>query len=105
MPWVLLAVASLFEVLFTFSLKYAEGFTRLVPSLFTVATGLVSLVFLSLAMRTLPMSIAYPAWAAVGMLGTVVLGATLFNEPLTTLKMLSVGAILIGIVGLKLQAA
>lgn len=105
MPWVLLAVASLFEVLFTFSLKYAEGFTRLVPSLLTVATGLVSLIFLSLAMRTLPMSIAYPAWAAVGMLGTVVLGATLFNEPLTLFKLLSVGAILVGIVGLKLQAA
>jgi len=105
MPWVLLAIASLFEVLFTLSLKSAEGFTRLAPSLFTIATGVASLIFLSLAMKTLPMSIAYPAWAAVGMLGTVVLGAAVFGEPLGLFKLVSVGAIVVGIVGLKLQAA
>ncbi|MBS7540754.1 DMT family transporter [Ancylobacter lacus] len=103
MAWVCLVVASLFEMLFAVTMKYAEGFSRIGWSVFTVAAGIASLMFLTAAMKTLPVSVAYPAWTAVGTIGTVILGAVLFNEPLTVLKVVSVGAILAGIIGLRLQ--
>lgn len=105
MAWGLLALASLFEVAFAVALKAADGFTRPGPSILAIAAGVVSLVFLTFAMRTLPVSVAYPAWGAFGTLGTVVLGAALFGEPINAAKIASVLAILVGIVGLKLQAA
>ncbi|MBS9476547.1 DMT family transporter [Ancylobacter radicis] len=104
MAWIYLLIASLFEMLFAVTMKYADGFSRVGWSIFTVAAGIASLLFLTAAMKTLPVSVAYPAWTAVGSVGTVILGAVLFNEPLTAMKIVCVGAIVAGIIGLRLQA-
>ncbi len=82
-------------------MKYADGFTRLWPSLITVAAAVGGVYFLTLAMRELPVSVAYPVWTAIGSLGTVLLGVVLLGESLTLVKLLSVGLIVAGVAGLK----
>ncbi|QZP35021.1 DMT family transporter [Pseudomonas sp. DR48] len=103
MAWLFLLIAAGFEVTFAMGMKYAEGFTRLWPSLITVvaAVGGIYFLTLTLAMRELPVSIAYPIWTAIGSLGTVFLGFALLGESLTALKLVSVGLIVAGVVGLK----
>jgi len=104
MAWVLLLVAGLFEIGWAIGLKYTEGFTRLWPSVGTVAAMAVSVGLLGLAMRTLPVGTAYAVWTGIGALGTVVLGIVLFGEPATVARRACAGLILTGIVGLKLTA-
>lgn len=99
--WLYLALAAVFEVIFAMSMKASHGFTRLVPSVVTVVGIVGGLGFLSLAMRTLPVSVAYPAWTAVGILGTVILGWALFDEALTPLKIGSALLIVVGVAGLR----
>lgn len=99
--WLYLALAAVFEVIFATSMKFAEGFTRPVPTIITVVAVIGGISFLTLAMKSLPLSIAYPIWTAVGTLGTVVLGLVLFGEPITWTKALSVVAIIAGVAGLK----
>ena len=94
MAWAYLAIAAAFEVAFAMSMKYADGFTRMVPTLVTVASVIGGIGFLTLAMKTLPVSVAYPVWTAIGTLGTVVLGFVLLNEALTLPKLVSALAIL-----------
>ncbi|MFJ2281604.1 DMT family transporter [Pseudomonas sp. NPDC087803] len=101
MAWLFLLIAAGFEVTFAMGMKYAEGFTRLWPSLITVLAAIGGIYFLTLAMRELPVSIAYPIWTAIGSLGTVFLGFALLGESLTVMKLLSVGLIVAGVVGLK----
>ncbi|WP_085695232.1 MULTISPECIES: multidrug efflux SMR transporter [unclassified Pseudomonas] len=101
MAWLLLMVAAAFEVTFAMGMKYADGFTRLWPSLITVAAAVGGVYFLTLAMRELPVSVAYPVWTAIGSLGTVLLGGVLLGESLTLVKLLSVGLIVAGVAGLK----
>ncbi|MFJ4194112.1 DMT family transporter [Pseudomonas sp. NPDC089534] len=101
MAWLLLLVAAAFEVTFAMGMKYADGFTRLWPSLITVAAAVGGVYFLTLAMRELPVSVAYPVWTAIGSLGTVLLGVVLLGESLTLVKLLSVGLIVAGVAGLK----
>lgn len=99
--WLFLLLAAGFEVLFAMSMKYAEGFTRLLPSGLVVVAASAGIYFLTLTLRDLPVSIAYPIWSGIGTLGTVLLGALLLGEALTPLKLLSVALIVAGIVGLK----
>lgn len=105
MAWIQLVVAGIFEVVWATALKYSHGFTRLVPSLLTIAGMIVSFYFLSLATKTLPMGTAYAIWTGIGALGTVVLGIFLFNEPVNVQRMLFLGLILVGILGLKFTSA
>ncbi|MGJ7904577.1 quaternary ammonium compound efflux SMR transporter SugE [Lysobacter sp. 1R34A] len=102
MPWVLLFFAGLFEVGWAIGLKYTEGFTRLWPSVGTIAAMAISLGLLGVAMKSLPVGTAYAVWVGVGAVGTVILGIVLFNEPLNTLRVASVLLIVAGLVGLKL---
>ena len=102
MPWLLLFIAGLFEIGWAVGLKYTEGFTRLWPSLGTTAAMVVSLVLLGIAMKALPVGTAYAVWVGVGAVGTVILGIVLFGEPAGALRLVSVGLIIAGIVGLKL---
>jgi quaternary ammonium compound-resistance protein SugE len=104
MAWVLLFVAGLFEVGWAAGLKYTEGFTRLLPSLGTVISMIVSLGLLGLALRTLPLGTAYAVWTGVGTVGTALLGIVLFGEPATALRLGSMALIVAGIAGLKLLA-
>ncbi|GAB3353693.1 quaternary ammonium compound efflux SMR transporter SugE [Lysobacter tyrosinilyticus] len=102
MPWILLVLAGLLEVGWAIGLKYTEGFTRLWPSLGTVAAMVISLGLLGIAMKSLPVGTAYAVWVGVGAVGTVILGIVLFNEPLNVLRVGSVVLIVAGLVGLKL---
>ncbi len=105
MSWLLLVLAGLFEIGWAIGLKYTEGFTRLLPSVLTLASMAVSVVLLGLAMKTLPVGTAYAMWVGIGAVGTVLLGIALFGEPAGGLRMASVGLIVAGVVGLKLAEA
>lgn len=102
MDWLTLTIAGLLEVVWAVGLKYSEGFTRLWPSVGTVIAMVLSVVLLSLAMRSLPMGTAYAVWVGIGAVGTVIMGIFLFNEPTSMIRLVSVGMIIIGIIGLKL---
>ncbi|MFP5410244.1 MAG: quaternary ammonium compound efflux SMR transporter SugE [Gammaproteobacteria bacterium] len=102
MAWVILALAGLFEIAWAIGLKYTEGFTRLWPTVGTVAAMIVSLGLLGIAMKSLPVGTAYAVWVGVGAVGTVVLGIVLFGEPANAARLISVGLIMAGLIGLKL---
>ncbi|WP_207885265.1 multidrug efflux SMR transporter [Pseudomonas sp. 30_B] len=101
MAWAMLMVAAVFEVMFAVSMKYAEGFTRPLPTAVTVVAVFGGIFFLTLAMRQLPVSIAYPIWTAIGTLGTVFFGFLLLGEALTLTKLVSVALIIAGVAGLR----
>ncbi|MBG6291833.1 MULTISPECIES: DMT family transporter [Pseudomonas] len=101
MAWAMLMVAAVFEVMFAVSMKYAEGFTRPLPTVVTVFAVIGGIFFLTLAMRQLPVSIAYPIWTAIGTLGTVFFGFLLLGEALTLTKLASVALIIAGVAGLR----
>jgi len=103
MAWLLLLVAGLLEVGWAIGLKYTEGFTRLWPSVGTLTAMAASVVLLGLAMKSLPVGTAYAVWVGVGAVGTAILGMVLFAEPATVGRLLSLGLIVAGIVGLKLS--
>ena len=105
MAWVLLLVAGLLEVGWAIGLKYTEGFTRLWPSAFTLAAMVGSVVLLGVAMKSLPVGTAYAVWVGVGAVGTAILGMVLFGEAANLGRLLSLGLIVAGIVGLKLATA
>ncbi|WP_417389290.1 quaternary ammonium compound efflux SMR transporter SugE [Gimesia sp.] len=105
MSWLILILAGLFEVAWAVGLKYTEGFTRLLPSLWTICSMIISLGLLGLAMKTLPLGTAYAVWVGVGAVGTVILGVVLFQEPINAVRIFSVLLILAGLIGLKLGAA
>ncbi|MBG4754624.1 multidrug efflux SMR transporter [Pseudomonas aeruginosa] len=101
MAWFHLLVAAAFEVAFARGMKFSNGFGRLWPSLLTVVAAIGGIYFLTLALRELPVSVAYPIWTAIGSLGTVFLGVLLLGESLTAVKLVSVGLIVAGVAGLK----
>lgn len=105
MDWLLLLVAGLLETVWAVGLKYTEGFTRLWPTVITLAAMAVSLGLLGLALRTLPIGTAYAVWTGIGAAGTVLTGIVLFGEPAQPLRLMCIGLILAGIVGLKLTTA
>ena len=102
MSWVLLVIAGLFEVGWAIGLKYSEGFTKLWPSVGTGLSMLISIVLLGLAMHSLPVGTAYAVWTGIGAAGAVILGMVLFHEPATITRLVCVGLIVCGIIGLKL---
>lgn len=102
MAWVILIIAGLFEVGWAIGLKYAEGFTRLWPTIWTVLAMIVSLWLLGIAMKSLPVGTAYSVWVGVGAVGTVMLGIVLLGEPANGARLISVALIIAGIIGLKL---
>jgi len=102
MNWVLLVIAGLFEVAWAIGLKYTEGFTKLLPSVGTGLAMLMSIIFLGLAMHSLPVGVAYAVWTGIGTAGAVILGIVLFQEPATPARLVCVGLIICGIIGLKL---
>ena len=101
MAWVVLFVAGLFEIGWAIGLKYTEGFTRLVPTLATAASMVVSLGLLGLALKTLPVGTAYAVWTGIGSVGTALLGILLFGESTSALRLACIGLIVAGIIGLK----
>lgn len=102
MAWMILALAGVLEIGWAVGLKYTEGFTRLGPTVATVAAMVVSLALLGLAIRTLPVGTAYAVWTGIGTVGTVLLGMFLFGESAAPLRLLFIAMIVAGIIGLKL---
>ena len=104
MSWIILVLAGLFEIAWAIGLKYTEGFTRLWPSVATLAAMAISIGLLGLAMRTLPVGTAYAIWVGIGAVGTVILGIVLMGDPATPGRLLSLALIVMGIVWLKLAS-
>jgi len=104
MPWLLLALAGLFEVGWAIGLKYTEGFSRPVPTILTLLCMALSLGLLGLALRDLPVGTAYAVWTGVGTIGTAILGIALFGESADPARIACMGLIVAGIIGLKLAA-
>jgi quaternary ammonium compound-resistance protein SugE len=102
MAWTLLGIAGIFEIAFAFGMKWSDGFTRLIPGLFTVATGLSSVFLLSFSLRTLPVGTAYAVWTGIGAAGTAILGIAVLGDSAAPLRVLCIALILAGVIGLKL---
>lgn len=104
MSWLILFFAGLLETVWAVGLKYTEGFSRLCPSVITLAAMAASFWLLSIAMKTLPLGTAYAVWTGIGTVGAVFVGIVLFGEPIALLRLLSVALIVAGIAGLKLSS-
>ena len=102
LAWFYLVVAGMLEIVWAIGLKYTEGFSRLVPSTITVAAMIVSVWFLALALREIPVGTGYAVWTGIGAVGTAILGIALLGEPATAARLACIGLIVAGIVGLKL---
>ena len=105
MPWFNLIIAGLLEVAWAVGLKQTAGWTRLWPSLITVALMIASFFFLSLALRTLPLGTSYAIWTGIGAVGTALIGIFIFDEPRTAARLVCILLIVSGIVGLKLASS
>ncbi|MCA0277076.1 MAG: quaternary ammonium compound efflux SMR transporter SugE [Proteobacteria bacterium] len=104
MAWTYLFFAGLFEIGWAIGLKYTDGFSKPMPTVLTIASMIVSLGLLGLALKTLPVGTAYAIWTGIGTVGTAMLGIWLLGEPATALRLACIALIVSGIVGLKLVA-
>jgi quaternary ammonium compound-resistance protein SugE len=104
MAWIWLTLAGLLEIVWAIGLKYTEGFTRLVPSAVTLVAMIVSMYFLALAVRTIPIGTGYAVWTGIGAVGVAILGIILFDEPKDLIRVGSILLIVGGIAGLKLTS-
>jgi len=100
--WVFLLLAGFFEICFTVSLKFSQGFTRLIPSIITVIFIVLSFFAVSQSMKIIPIGTAYAVWAGIGAAGTVVCGILFFGDSYHIIRLISIFLIIVGIIGLKL---
>ena len=100
--WLILVIAGLCEVGWAVGLKYTEGFSRLWPSAATLVAMVVSVLLLGWSLKVLPLGTAYAVWTGIGAVGTAILGIILFGESREAARLVSIGLIVAGIVGLKL---
>jgi quaternary ammonium compound-resistance protein SugE len=105
MPWLVLMVAGMLEIGWAVGLKYTEGFTRLWPTAATAAALIASMALLGVALQRLPLGTAYAVWTGIGTVGTAALGILLFHEPATPIRLICIGLIVAGILGLKLESS
>ncbi|RDI47928.1 quaternary ammonium compound efflux SMR transporter SugE [Falsibacillus pallidus] len=101
MAWIYLVIAGVFEVVWSIGLKYSHGFTKLYPSLATIAGMIISFYFLAAAAKVLPIGTAYAIWTGIGAAGAVIMGIILFGEPKSLIRFIFLLFIVIGIIGLK----
>ncbi len=104
MAWVYLIIAGVFEIGWAVGLKYAQGFSRLGPSVWTIAAMLASFFFLAQAVKTIPVGTGYAVWTGIGAVGTAAFGIILFSESASLARLLCIGLIVAGIIGLKLAS-
>jgi len=104
MAWFILVLAGATEVSWAVGLKYSAGFTRLGPSIFTIASMVVSLALLGIALKSIPLGTAYAVWTGIGTVGAMIAGMMLFGETVSFVRIACVGLIVAGIAGLKLSA-
>ncbi|HMN21078.1 MAG TPA: multidrug efflux SMR transporter [Ottowia sp.] len=104
MAWLMLLIAGVLEVVWAFSMKQSEGFTRVVPKAITLAAMIGSFALLSLSMRTLPLGTAYVIWTGIGAVGAFVVGIVLLGEPLGATRILAALLIVAGLVLMKVAS-
>ena len=104
MAWTYLFFAGVFEIGWAIGLKYTDGFSKPMPTILTIASMIVSLGLLGLALKTLPVGTAYAIWTGIGTVGTAMLSIWLLGEPATAMRLACIALIVAGIVGLKLVA-
>ncbi len=104
-PWLTLGIAGAFEVVWAVGLKYTDGFSRLWPSVFTLVAMAISVYFLAIAIKTIPLGTGYAVWTGIGAAGTAILGIILFSESADAVRLLCIALIIAGIVGLKLTSS
>lgn len=104
MAWIVLVLAGIFEVVWAFSMKMSEGFTRFVPSVITLIFMVLSFALLAYAMRTLPLGTAYTIWTGIGAVGSFLLGIFVLGEPASALRMLAAVLIISGLVLMKVAS-
>ena len=102
MPWLLLGTAGLLEIVFAFAMKSSEGFTRWLPALVTVATGVASVVLLATALKTIPVGTGYAVWTGIGAAGTAIVGIVALGDSPAPLRIACIILILLGVIGLRL---
>lgn len=105
MAWIILVFAGLFEIVWAYSMKLSEGFTKLTPSIFTIVFMVLSFVLLAYAMRTLPLGTAYTIWTGIGAVGSFLVGVLVLGEPASAMRMLAAVLIISGLVLMKLSSS
>ncbi len=105
MAWVLVITAGLLEIIWSFSMKQSQGFTRVTATVVTLVAALVSFVLLSISMRTLPLGTAYTVWTGIGTLGAFLAGVVVRGEPLTIGRIAAAVLIVAGLILMKLSTA
>ncbi|WP_338808217.1 quaternary ammonium compound efflux SMR transporter SugE [Serratia marcescens] len=104
MAWIILLIAGLLEVVWAIGLKYTHGFTRLTPSIITIAAMVVSMLLLANAMKTLPAGTAYAVWTGIGAVGAAIMGMVLLGESTNIARIISLCLIVVGLLGLKFSS-
>lgn len=105
MAWIYLLGAGIFEMVWVVAMKYAEGFTKIAPSVIMIIGMIFSVGLLGLAVKTIPLGTGYAIWTGIGAVGAVTYGMIFFGEPVTVLRLTFVAMIIVGLVGLKLVSA
>lgn len=105
MAWIILGLAGLCEVGFTTAMKYADGFTKLMPSFVFAVLYIASAILLAQAVKTLPLGTAYAVWTGIGAVGTAIIGIIIFGDPASLARLFFLSLIVVGIVGLKTVSA
>lgn len=104
MAWAILILAAIFEIIWAYSMKMSEGFTKLTPSIVTIVFMILSVVLLSISMRSLPLGTAYTVWTGIGAIGSFVVGILILNEPMTAMRMIAAVLIVSGLILMKLSS-
>ncbi|MFP3859271.1 MAG: DMT family transporter [Bacteroidales bacterium] len=104
MAWIYLLIAGLFEIGWAIGMKYTEGFHKILPTVVVFIAMVLSVYFLSVAVKTIPVGTAYAVWTGIGIVGTTIWGITVFDEPYNFLRILFISLIVISIVGLRIIA-
>ena len=102
MAWFYLFTAGIFEIFWAVGIKYCDGFKITLPLILVIISMVLSVIFLGLATKTIPMSIAYAVWTGIGIIGVFTYGLFILKDPISVKNIICVGMILIGIIGLKL---
>ncbi|MCU4395522.1 MULTISPECIES: DMT family transporter [Acinetobacter] len=104
MAWAILILAGIFEIIWAYSMKMSEGFTKLTPSIVTIVFMILSVVLLSISMRSLPLGTAYTVWTGIGAIGSFVVGILILNEPMIAMRMIAAVLIVSGLILMKLSS-
>ncbi|MDO7426992.1 DMT family transporter [Acinetobacter seifertii] len=104
MAWAILILAGVFEIIWAYSMKMSEGFTRLTPSVITIVFMILSVVLLSISMKTLPLGTAYTVWTGIGAIGSFLVGIFFLNEPIGAMRMIAAVLIVSGLVLMKISS-